>query len=107
MTYKELDPADQLKLAKAMMVDTAADWLEQLPATDTATIQALQTAFEKRYVKPAALRFRSACEVFQKKQEAGESVDAYWDRMLFYVFVSCLSKNLKSLTLFLDVIPTT
>jgi len=38
MTYKELDPADQLKLAKAMMVDTAADWLEQLPATDTATI---------------------------------------------------------------------
>jgi len=41
----------------------------------------LQTAFEKRYVKPAALRFRSACKVFEKKQKTGESVDAYADRM--------------------------
>jgi len=34
MTYRELVFAGQLKLAKAMMVNTAADWPE-LPATDT------------------------------------------------------------------------
>jgi len=69
MTYRKLDSAGQLRLVNIMMVDTAADWLEQLPATDTARIQALQTAFERRYVKPAALRFRSACEVFQKSRK--------------------------------------
>jgi len=79
MTYKDLDAASRLKLATAMMTESACDCTEKLPDADKLTIDDLQTAFEKRYIKPAALRFRSACEVFQRKQ--GEAVDAYADRV--------------------------
>ena len=64
MTYKDLDAASRLKLTTAMMTESACDWIEKLPDAEKLTIDDLQTALEKRYIKPAALRFRSACEVF-------------------------------------------
>jgi len=112
MTYKDLDAASRLRLATAMMTKLACDWIEKLPDADKLTIDDLQTAFEKRYIKPAALRFRSACEVFQRKQEQGELVDAYAvrvrklakripmdDSTLLYAFVSGLRPKIASFVL--------
>jgi len=41
----------------------------------------LEAAFKSRYVQPTVLKFRSAYELFEKKQRTDESVDAYVNRL--------------------------
>ena len=64
-----------------MLTETARDWLENLLATNTDTYAHLKATFEERYIQPTILRFRSAREVFGKKQENQESVDVYANRL--------------------------
>ena len=76
------------------------------------TIDHLKVAFFERFIKPPVLRFRSACEMFEKKQADNESVDAYANRLrslakrvdiddatLLYEFVSGLRRKLFSFVL--------
>jgi len=76
------------------------------------TIDHLKVAFSERFIKPPVLRFRSACEMFGKKQADNESVDAYANRLrslakrvdihdatLLYAFVFGLREKLTSFVL--------
>ena len=77
----EQDNAARLRLAKPMFVETACDWFENLDATKKDTYAHLKEAFSERYIQPSILRFRSAKEIFDKKQTAEESVDMYVNRL--------------------------
>jgi len=106
------DNAEKLKLAKALLVQDAADWLEGLDPAQKGTFDQLKDAFEKHYIKPTALRFRSASEMFKKRQAPNETVDAYaarvrnlskrvavTDTTLLYAFVSGLKPQIATFVL--------
>ena len=114
--YLEFKPivadADKLRLVKAMCIDQAADWADKLEPSELATFNAFKQAFEARWVKPALLKFRSAREMFTKKQMPEESVDNYSNRIrklanridasdetLRYAFVSGLRLKIASFVL--------
>jgi len=92
-----------------MCIDQAANWAEKLKPNERATFNAFKQAFESRWVKPALLKFRSAREMFIKKQMPDESVDSYANRTrklanridasdetLRYAFVSGLRPKIVS-----------
>jgi len=112
MAYKNIAPPDQLRLVIAMLVENAQDWVQKLGGDQKNTIGHLKAAFSERFVKTPVLRFRSACEMFGKKQADNESVDAYVNRLrslakrvdiddatLLYAFVSGLRGKLASFVL--------
>ena len=93
-------------------IDQAADWAEKLEPNERATFSAFKQAFESRWVKPALLKFRSAREMFTKKQMPDDSVDNYANRTrklancidasdetLRYAFVSGLRPKIASFVL--------
>ena len=88
MEYKNIDGLDKLRLAKAILVERACDWLKKLPDATKADYVLLAEAFKNCYIKPPVLRFRSACEMFEKKQGIDETVDAYANRL------QCLAKRI-------------
>jgi len=53
---------------------------EKLESNERVTFNVFKQAFESRWVKPALLKFRSAREMFTKKQMPDESVDSYANR---------------------------
>ena len=108
-TYKGHDAANKLRLAKAMLVESSCDWLENLPDEKKNSFQNLETAFKERYVKPSILRYRSAREIFDRKQAPDESVESYVNRLqslnkkvdvgqetLLYAFLSGLKPPIAS-----------
>jgi len=112
MIYKGMKDADKLKLTKAMLVGAAQDWIEALDSDKKNTMVNLKTSFSDRFIQPPVLRFRSAYDMFQKKQAETESVDAYANRLrslakridindatLLYAFVSGLKGKLASFVL--------
>jgi len=108
-TYKGHDAANKLCLAKAMLVESSCDWLENLPDEKKNSFQNLETAFKERYVKPSILRYRSAREIFDRKQAPDESVESHVNRLqslnkkvdvgqetLLYAFLSGLKPPIAS-----------
>jgi len=81
MAYKNIRPPDQLRLVKAMLVENTQDWAEKLNGAQKDTINHLKVVFGERFIKPTVFKFRSACEMFGKKQADNESVDAYASRL--------------------------
>jgi len=74
--------AERLKLAKAMLVGGAQDWLEKREAGEKNSMTNVKKSFSKRYIKPPVLIFRSAYDMFQKKKQAEtESVYQYASRL--------------------------
>jgi len=55
--------------------------MEKLDGDQKDTIGHLKVAISQRFIKPPVLRFRSACEMFGKKQADNETVDAYANRL--------------------------
>jgi len=80
-TYKGNDDNAKLRLAKAMFVDGGCDWIESLDAAKKNSYANLEAAFKERFIQPSVLQFRSACEIFGKKQRTDETVDAYINRL--------------------------
>ena len=80
-TFKGNDEATKLRLTKALFVEEGCDWLEGLENDKKDTYEHLETAFKARFVHPPVLKFRSAYELFGKKQRADETVDAYVNRL--------------------------
>ena len=79
--FKGHTAGQQLKLAKAMLVEMACDWLENLEDGKKDTFQNLEAAFEEKYVKPSIVRYSSAREIFGRKQGSEESVEEYVNRL--------------------------
>ena len=113
LAYKGVDEnPEKLKLAKAMLIQEAADWLEGLDASQKSTFDQLREAFERHHITPTALRFRSTSEMSKKRQAATEMVDAYAARIrslskkvavadstLLYAFVSGLKPQIATFVL--------
>jgi len=68
VVYKILAPDARIKLAKAMFVQVACDWLDSLEDGKNDTYEHLKEAFAERFIQPSILRFKSAKEIFGKKQ---------------------------------------
>jgi len=103
---------DKLRLIKAMCIDQVADWADKLEPNERSTFEKFKQAFERRWVKPAVLKFWSAKEMFTKKQMPDESVDSYAnrtrklanridasDKTICYAFVSGLRPKIASFVL--------
>ena len=48
---------------------------------DRPTYEHLKAAFAERFIQPSILRFKSAKEIFGKKQGVDENVDTYANRL--------------------------
>jgi len=77
LEYKRSDEGDKLRLAMAMFVLTARDWLENLPHTQKDTYMHLKTAFAEKFIQPAILKWQSANDIFTKQQMPTETVDVF------------------------------
>jgi len=81
LEYKESDNCAKLRLATAMLVLTARDWLENLPEQSKDTFAHLKTAFAEKFIQPAILKWQSANDIFTKQQMHSETVDEYATRI--------------------------
>jgi len=81
LEYKRSDEGDKLRLAMAMFVLTARDWLENLPQDRKDTYMHVKTAFAEKFIKPAILKWQSANDIFTKQQMPTETVDEYANRI--------------------------
>ena len=88
--YKTYDATRKLALFRVLLVDHAATWYDSLPqpvAGEAAatTYDNLKAAFETRYKAPVVLKYRSAKELFSRKQSSEESVDLHFYKDLIAV----------------------
>jgi len=63
------------------MTDLAGDWLASLPPAGVATFDAVKTSFDARYKTPEMVKYRSAKEIFSRKQQPTEMVDDFIAQM--------------------------
>ena len=83
-TYKSYTGDKQLALIKVLMKGHAADWMETLPPGTTAipeTIGSFKAAFQERYKPPATMKFKSAKELYSRRQRDDESADDFIESM--------------------------
>jgi len=81
-TFKGYTPIRQKALFKVLLTEGAADWLEGQNFADDADFDTLKQAFELRYQSPSVLRYKSAKEVFTKRQALSQNVDDYITEMV-------------------------
>ena len=68
VAYKNLTADASIRLAKAMFVQSACDWLDGLEDAKKDTLEHLKTAFTERFIQPSILRFKSARKIFGKNR---------------------------------------
>jgi len=66
---------------KVLLTEAAANWVESLDEKSTETYAALVTSFKSRYMQPDALKYKSAKELYSRKQKCDESAVAYIETM--------------------------
>ena len=75
--YRGLDEPKKLALFKVLMTELAGDWLASLADDVLVDYGRVKAAFEARYSLSEMIKYRSAKEVFARKQLDGEPVDEY------------------------------
>ena len=75
--YKAYDNAKVLALFKVLLKGNAALWLESQAPETVNDWAALKTAFDDRYKTPEVMRYRSAKEIFSRKQQSDECADDF------------------------------
>ena len=75
--YREYNDAKSLALIKVLLTGNAAVWLDSLPQDTVANFDRLQQAFNERYKTPEILKYKSAKEIFSRRQQPNESCDEY------------------------------
>jgi hypothetical protein len=75
--YKELTDEKKLALFKLRLGDTARDWLIALPDAHKDTFAHLSAAFIARFQPQEIEKYKFARDLFNQKQQTGQSVDAY------------------------------
>jgi len=76
--YRANNEEKSLALFKVLMNGPAAVWLESLPNTATDTMEHMKEAFKQRFQSPQVLKFKSAKEIFSRRQGPTESVDEFY-----------------------------
>ncbi len=67
----------QRQLFKLLMRSQAADWFNSLADAEIDTFPHIQEAFRKRYAQSELLKYKTAKDIFTRKQAINESVDDY------------------------------
>ena len=76
--YRANNEEKSLALFKVLMIGPEAVLLETLPNTATDTFVHLKEAFKERSQSPQILKFKSAKEIFTRRQGPSESVDEFY-----------------------------
>ena len=76
--YRANNEEKSLALFKVLMNGPAAVWLESLPNAATDTMEHLKEAFKQRFQSPEVLKFKSAKEIFSRRQGPKESVNEFY-----------------------------
>jgi hypothetical protein len=76
VAYKELTAEKQFAMLKVLLAGQAGLWLEGLPADKKDSLATLKASFEATYIKPLYMKYRSAKDIFTRKQ-GDERVDDY------------------------------
>jgi len=79
--FKGFDGDKKLALIKVLLVGNAATWLDTISDADLATFAAFKAAFEARFKSPDMLKYKSAREIFTRKQGSQESADEFIEAM--------------------------
>ena len=79
--FRGFNDVKSLALMKVLLTDAAANWVESLDEKSTGTYAALVTSFKSRYMQPDALKYKSAKELYSRKQKCDESAVAYIETM--------------------------
>ena len=87
-SFKLMDDARRLALLKVLLAGNAAVWLDAQESSRTPTGEPLLTtfaqfreAFENRYKTPDILKYKSAKEIFSRRQGDDESCDNFIEAM--------------------------
>ena len=59
------------------MTELAGDWLASLSHDTLGTFDGVKAAFDARYKTPEVTTYKSAKEIFTRKQQQGEAVEEY------------------------------
>ena len=107
VAYKGLNEEKQLALFKLRLGETARDWLMALPDDSKDTFAHLAAAFLARFQPKDIEKYKFARDLFNQKQQPGQSVDAYVTdlrtkaaivgldaKSLLYVAISGLSSDI-------------
>jgi len=91
------------------MDGAAGDWLESLSEQTRDSWSQLKEAFNSRYKAPDVVKYRSARQIFCRKQDPDESVDQYYtqmrklgkdievdDKMLSYAIINGLKSHISA-----------
>jgi len=78
VTYREItDEGKKRNLLAVLFTKSAADWFDSLDDSSKDTYNHLRSAFEARYQLADTLQYKSAAELFTRKQLPNESCDDY------------------------------
>jgi len=75
--FRRLDGDDRLPLFRLLLVDAAADWVQGLPAQVADDFEAVQTAFQERFVTNAASKTANVAALWSRKQQSGETAEDF------------------------------
>jgi len=75
--YKEYTEPKKFTFFKLLLLDSAADWLDQQPLAVSGDFDRLRQAFEERYKTPDIWKHIAAKEIFNRRQKADENVEGY------------------------------
>jgi len=79
--FKGFDEDKKLALVRVLLSGYAGVWVESLAGADLATFAAFKTAFNTRFKSPDMVRYKSAREIFTRKQSETETVDIFIESM--------------------------
>lgn len=80
--FKEITDGDKkLNLFAVLLHGSAADWFDALPDTAKDNFAHLSASFAQRYQLTDSLKYKSASDLFTKKQSDNESADEFVTRM--------------------------
>jgi len=79
--FKEFNDAKKLALIKVLLNQHAGVWVETLNFDQLPTFAAFKTVFEQRFKSPEMIKYKSAREIFTKRQGDNETVDTFIESM--------------------------
>ena len=79
--YKSYDKPRSLSLIKVLLTGNAANWFDTLGQDDKEDYDWLVAAFKLRYKPPDMMKFKSAKELYSRRQRDDETVDNYIESM--------------------------
>jgi len=99
-TYKNVTDFQARNLFRVMLTGSAADWFETVVfEEDCVTLDDFKEAFLLRYRCPDVVKYKSARDIFSRKQQEEENVDSFIDKMRKNANIVGMSANTLQLAI--------